>query len=671
MLNSKNGFAPAGIIALIAAGAIILLGGITVGVMKLSQKTETACEGAACPSATSTVAFPEPDWSPKTQCGDNVCNPNEKANPNVCPQDCTITKEVPKPVIESFTATPNSIVSGKSVTLSWSSTSSFCASAGDESSWFATGGASAGSVETKSLATTRTFILSCMAEDGATITKSVTVSVTPPAKPVVTVAKIPAITYFAAEPATVVKGKSAKLSWTTKDTSSCTASGGSSSWAGTRPVNGSFDTPELTEKQIYALTCTGNNRTATQRVTVNVSTVPPGPSITFTATPSKVAPGEKATLVWLSASAASCTAGGSGESWGWTGSIGTSGTQTTPALKESQMFTITCVNKDGGSTTKSTQISVSAPKATLTLSPSTQSVSYGKAATLKWTSSGVISCTGSGPWADSGSFGLSDTKFTQALTASAIFEITCTGDGGSVTQKATVNVGEAAGCSFSGKTISDGSSVTAYQSSSVAYNQTCASETRTCANGTLSGTYTYSSCTVGAAKNCSYKDTSTAIGDGKTINAYTSAQVPFSETCETASFSCSGGVLTPATAYENCKISAAAVCTTSHKKGYTCTITQTSLDGYSIYCPNTGETEHGECRSTWDNLTGENQCDTWPSSGLFGGDKGWNVSLHLGKYRFTTIGKENNHSSPYWSTRTCDPKVPAGDVDVEGSYWSN
>jgi hypothetical protein len=47
-----------------------------------------------------------------------------------------------------------------------------------------------------------------------------------------------------------------------------------------------------------------------------------------------------------------------------------------------------------------------------------------------------------------------------------------------------------------GGQISHGSSVTAYQSSSVPFGSTCASQTRTCNNGLLSGSYTRSSCSV-------------------------------------------------------------------------------------------------------------------------------------------------------------------------------
>ncbi len=53
-----------------------------------------------------------------------------------------------------------------------------------------------------------------------------------------------------------------------------------------------------------------------------------------------------------------------------------------------------------------------------------------------------------------------------------------------------------ASCKLEGKTIAHGESTTAYQTKTVAYGKTCGAETRTCTNGTLSGTYAYSSCKV-------------------------------------------------------------------------------------------------------------------------------------------------------------------------------
>jgi len=59
--------------------------------------------------------------------------------------------------------------------------------------------------------------------------------------------------------------------------------------------------------------------------------------------------------------------------------------------------------------------------------------------------------------------------------------------------------GSAKACTFSGKTVASGSSVTAYLASSVPAGQTCTSQARSCSNGTLSGTYANASCSVQVA----------------------------------------------------------------------------------------------------------------------------------------------------------------------------
>lgn len=52
-------------------------------------------------------------------------------------------------------------------------------------------------------------------------------------------------------------------------------------------------------------------------------------------------------------------------------------------------------------------------------------------------------------------------------------------------------------CAFNGLTVASSTAVTAYESQTVAAGGTCRSQTRMCGNGTLSGTYQYSACTVG------------------------------------------------------------------------------------------------------------------------------------------------------------------------------
>lgn len=68
-------------------------------------------------------------------------------------------------------------------------------------------------------------------------------------------------------PITINQGKSAILTWTSSNATSCTASGG---WSGDQPTSGTFTTQALASAQNYILTCTGNQGTATDSVTVNI-----------------------------------------------------------------------------------------------------------------------------------------------------------------------------------------------------------------------------------------------------------------------------------------------------------------------------------------------------------------------------------------------------------------
>jgi hypothetical protein len=89
----------------------------------------------------------------------------------------------------------------------------------------------------------------------------------------------------------------------------------------------------------------------------------------------------------------------------------------------------------------------------------------------------------------------------------------------------------AANCTTSwGTTIASGQSVTGYQNSSVAYGSQCISQSRTCSNGTLSGIYTYPSCTVAPAPTTS----------GSSLPAFNDA---YGKPCTTsgASITVSGG----------------------------------------------------------------------------------------------------------------------------------
>lgn len=118
--------------------------------------------------------------------------------------------------------------------------------------------------------------------------------------------------------------------------------------------------------------------------------------------------------------------------------------------------------------------------------------------------------------------------------------------------------GGAASCLFNGTTVPHGGSVTAYQTSSVSYGQTCAAQTRTCNNGTLSGTYQYSTCSASSVASCLFNGQTIAHGQG--ITAYASSSVGYGQSCASQYRVCNNGSLGGSYQYPSCSAGSAANC---------------------------------------------------------------------------------------------------------------
>jgi trimeric autotransporter adhesin len=332
-------------------------------------------------------------------------------------QSATVSVKSPTPTV-ILSVGPSAITSGSSATLNWSATNATtCVASG---AW---SGAKAvhGSQSTGALKANATYILTCTGA-GGTAAQSATVSVS--AHPSVTVS-------FSAGPSTVASGGTSKLTWSSINATACTASGG---WSGTKGISGSQSSAALTAGTTFGLTCTGNGGSATQSVTVSVTS--PAPVVHLTASPSTVASGGAATLSWLSSNATSCVASGA-----WAGAKATSGSQTTGALTAGATYELSCTG-NGGSAQQSTTVSVTSPAPTITFSASPSTVASGTGSTLIWSATHATSCTASGGW--SGTKAVTGSQSTGALTANETYGLTCTGAGGSATQSATVSVTKAA-----------------------------------------------------------------------------------------------------------------------------------------------------------------------------------------------------------------------------------
>lgn len=183
-------------------------------------------------------------------------------------------------------------------------------------------------------------------------------------------------------------------------------------------------------------------------------------------------------------------------------------------------------------------------QATCTSSLSPTSVNQGSASTLSWTSQNAdvdVYINNFGYVSSSGSASVSPSVTTD-------YSCIANGSGGSDgwhTASLTVHPS----CTFNGSTVANGSSVVAYQASTVAYGTTCASQTRTCSDGILSGTYTYASCSVAAPANCTLDGVTVNHGSSHTF--YSNQLPPTGQLCSSVSQTrtCTNGTLSGTDGY--------------------------------------------------------------------------------------------------------------------------
>ena len=253
----------------------------------------------------------------------------------------------PAPIV-SLNASPISVNSGGSSTISWSSTNnpSSCTASGD---WAGSKSAS-GSQSTGTLSTVKTYsyTLKCTNAGGSdTASTSVSVSSGNPAtKPVVSIS---------ASPTSVGTGSTSTIAWSaTNSPTSCTASG---SWSGAKGTSGSQSTGTMNSAGNYTYTLTCANAAGSTAASA-VLTVIAIPVVSVSLSPASITTGGAATIAWSATnSPSSCTAGGS-----WSGSKGSSGSQSTGTMNSagSYTYTLSCTNS-GGTASSSASLTVQPP----------------------------------------------------------------------------------------------------------------------------------------------------------------------------------------------------------------------------------------------------------------------------------------------------------------------
>ena len=321
----------------------------------------------------------------------------------------TQTAPTPPPTV-SLQVTPSSVAIGGATKLSWTSTNATSCTA---SGGWAGAQAPSGSATSAALSTNTSFTLTCTGPGGTgSDAKSVAV-VGPP-----TVS-------LTLNPATIASGATTKLSWTSTNASSCSASGG---WSDSKGTSGSETSSALATNTTFTLTCTGVGGSSSDSKTV---TVVPAPTVSLALNPTAIAKGAKTQLSWTSANASSCSASG-----GWSGGQSMNGNMMSSAISANTTFTLSCTGTGGTASDTKTVTVVPAPTVSLTATPTT-AVS-GSTTQLSWTSTNATSCTASGGW--SGDLSTSGTAPSSTLSANTTFTLTCTGIGGTATANAPVTV---------------------------------------------------------------------------------------------------------------------------------------------------------------------------------------------------------------------------------------
>jgi hypothetical protein len=312
-----------------------------------------------------------------------------------------------------ISASPTTVNSGESSTLTWSSTNATaCAASGG---WTGTLAAS-GTKTTGALSASATYTLVCTGAGGTST----------PASTLVTVAAPLPTAKLTASAATVNSGGTVTLNWTSTNATTCTASDG---WTGTLAASGSKPTT-ATANTTYSLTCSGPGGTSA----VATAAVDVIPTAMLAASPVKVAGGAASTLTWTSTNATACAGTGS-----WTRSLNPNGSQSTGPVLTNSTFKLTCSGLGGTSAVVSATVNV-VPTAALTANPAV--IVSGGTSTLTWSSSNATACTASGGW--TGSLASTGIKVTSSQTATVTYSLICTGAGGT-SAVASVTVAVASG----------------------------------------------------------------------------------------------------------------------------------------------------------------------------------------------------------------------------------
>jgi chitodextrinase len=381
---------------------------------------------------------------------DNVLVANYKPGTTYTPPPPPPPATSPVPVI-TLTASPTSITSGQSSTLTWSATNaSSCSGA------FMSGSGTSGTAVVSPTQTT-SYSITCTGLGGSA-TKSVSVSVgsvAPPPSGDTTPPSIPQNLL-----GTPISTTEIRLTW-----SASTDNVGVTGYklyrngiliATPGPSALNYSNTGLTPNTTYTYTIAARDlvgNTSALSAPVNATTLSgattPPPDTTSPSIPQNlIATAVSTSQINLSWSPSTDNVGVTGYKIYRNGSLiftstGTSFSNTSglsPATTYS--YAVAAVDAAGNSSNQSLSVSAttqgsSFPTPTVSITASPASITAGQSSTLTWSSTNATGCTASGDWS-----GTRNTSGTQSVTpaANSTYSLSCSGSGGSASDSATVSV---------------------------------------------------------------------------------------------------------------------------------------------------------------------------------------------------------------------------------------
>jgi hypothetical protein len=309
----------------------------------------TLCEPSVTPNAgsftTTGSAGGTGTWypgTPGTYTMTMSCYASGTTSPVATSAPVIIQVQPPPAPTASISIVPAAVSINQTFTVSWSSNyAQFCTSTGGtpNDAFEITQAVGSGSY-VSSAPGQFTFAVDCPSIGGVKPdgTAQATVTVTGPAPTVA----------LAISPSNVVQGSTFTLSWSSTNSSTCTASGGGASnspWSGMVATTnaGLVMSADNVGTFTYTLNCANGNLTGQGQATVIVS-APAAPTATLSSDRGSYTTGQTITLTWSSTNATTCTASGGGANGSaWAGAIGTSGTATQTATTPGTFtYTDTC-----------------------------------------------------------------------------------------------------------------------------------------------------------------------------------------------------------------------------------------------------------------------------------------------------------------------------------------